>query len=657
MSELPGYQNQFAPGTPNAYRNVHENELRFDYRKVQFKFKWHEGVEEEQQYPVKWFILFTPEDDSDTPENESQQIEIIGDPIEWPGDTDESPLFEIEPDSLKPGEDGSYRLLKVDLDIDSDNTNGAGAPDRSGAEEALEDDEEKPGKLIGVNNGDINFNNIPDYYDGYDGRALPGVEFTKLVVEMPENIEADNIVVKFNYSDSDPAEVTVVDQTTGPKNDGSDSSWTTRGGKIYELPDGNLRLWTKDGYQARSSASVVDAGDFVPSGVEIEWNDFVLSPGQNEVLLFVEGIRPDEFAGEQVVTLEFSLDTGEGMSSFFVADEVWMTVADVAFREYSGANLAVDLYSFGSGDYTHNSNYQNAASLPIIAIDSGGTLSVDCLTLPPEHGLMEQAISYFAGSRGNSSEPIAAATVSPEVSQEVDHSIAISSGGSEGFTVLDSIPGVSEEGPSVRSGMMGLAFLKKLQRTVGVRRINQRYPDNLSVNDFDAPEFTEEHRIALEDYLNDVYRQANVEWTVEIIPELNMDYDGADNGGIRDGKLGHTQASGYEYITIELHPGQDYSDYQYVVFLVEDIYDASGFADLGQKFSYVEMWNGEMKNMRTVAHEIGHCMNLPHPFESGDYDPENLMNYYDKSNPPSPLPNTLRFNQWNVINKLNDPDN
>ena len=154
MSELPGYQNQFASGTPNAYRNVHENELRFDYRKVQFKFKWHEGVEEEQQYPVKWFILFTPEDDPDTPEDESQQIEIIGDPIEWPGDTDESPLFEIDPDSLKPGEDGSYRLLKVDLEWET-----------LDGKTADEDPDDQLENFI-----------VPDYYAEYSDKGLDWLE-------------------------------------------------------------------------------------------------------------------------------------------------------------------------------------------------------------------------------------------------------------------------------------------------------------------------------------------------------------------------------------------------------------------------------------------------------------------------------------------------
>jgi hypothetical protein len=42
-------------------------------------------------------------------------------------------------------------------------------------------------------------------------------------------------------------------------------------------------------------------------------------------------------------------------------------------------------------------------------------------------------------------------------------------------------------------------------------------------------------------------------------------------------------------------------------------------------------------------------MELKHPFGSGDFDPDNLMNYYIQGSTP---PTALRFNQWRIINKL-----
>ncbi|GAB4253804.1 MAG: hypothetical protein OHK005_20920 [Candidatus Methylacidiphilales bacterium] len=64
--KLEAFEDDLQPGTPFAYCNVHENELAFDYQKVQFKFKWKEGVTEEQRYQITYLLLFQPEDDPDT---------------------------------------------------------------------------------------------------------------------------------------------------------------------------------------------------------------------------------------------------------------------------------------------------------------------------------------------------------------------------------------------------------------------------------------------------------------------------------------------------------------------------------------------------------------------------------------------------------------
>jgi hypothetical protein len=121
-SELEDYENDFttSSATPSAYRNVHANELRYDYQKVQFKFKWDNGVDPEARYPIRYQVLFIPEDDPDTPENEEETGLEIVDTIEWDGMNDESPVEEIDPDSLKPGEDGRYQLLKMDMAVDAD---------------------------------------------------------------------------------------------------------------------------------------------------------------------------------------------------------------------------------------------------------------------------------------------------------------------------------------------------------------------------------------------------------------------------------------------------------------------------------------------------------------------------------------------------------
>jgi len=436
-------------------------------------------------------------------------------------------------------------------------------------------------------------------------------------VEIPDGIETDKLRVKLLYSASDPAAISVTNQASGASQngDGSDSSWTTRGGKIYGLPTGNLRLWLKDASESRKSASVLSDGDFIPSDTVIPFDKIIGGGDERTVTLFAEGVKPTaDFAGDEIIALEFGVVGSDGgVSSLIQVDEVRSTVVGVAFRDFSGADLALDLYSHGSGDFGYNSSYQNAASLPLVSVDSDGSLNIGSRILPTEHGIMDHAANFYAG-RGNGSEPIPDVNLFPEVSQTVDQLITVSSGGEEGFTVLDSIPGVSEEGPSVRSGMVGLAFFKKITRTVGIRRVNQRYGGNLSVNDFDAPEFTENHRIALENYLNNAYRQANIEWSVEIIsPPLELDYDDEVRNQLLDPGPSATYPSiGYEHYEIEDYPGQNYDEFDYVVFLVDGIlwdgtHNASGFAKLGGGVCIhwqLVGWSGRYEDHRARARTL-----------------------------------------------------
>lgn len=118
MDELQGGE-ELRTGTPFAYRNVHHNELRFEYQKCQFQFKWPTGTTAEQRHPLSYLLLFTPEDDPNTTENESANLEILR-TIEWPGTAAESPLFVIDPETEKPGNDGVYSLLAVKVAVDAD---------------------------------------------------------------------------------------------------------------------------------------------------------------------------------------------------------------------------------------------------------------------------------------------------------------------------------------------------------------------------------------------------------------------------------------------------------------------------------------------------------------------------------------------------------
>jgi hypothetical protein len=114
-SQIPVFQGDFERGTPFAHRNLHENELQFDYQTVQFKFRWHNGVPEEQRRALSYLVVFQPEDDPETPEYEPVENAEVIDLITWNGQSAESEVFTIDPDQLQNGVDGSYFLRTVEI--------------------------------------------------------------------------------------------------------------------------------------------------------------------------------------------------------------------------------------------------------------------------------------------------------------------------------------------------------------------------------------------------------------------------------------------------------------------------------------------------------------------------------------------------------------
>lgn len=115
ISELPSYPEEYADGSPQAYRNLLGDDLGFDYQKVSYRFVWNDGVEPENRHAVKTLLIFEPEDDPATTENESVVDKEVVRIVEWDG-LDAGP-YEIDPETEKPGKDGRYFLLPVDLEI------------------------------------------------------------------------------------------------------------------------------------------------------------------------------------------------------------------------------------------------------------------------------------------------------------------------------------------------------------------------------------------------------------------------------------------------------------------------------------------------------------------------------------------------------------
>ncbi|MGC4075106.1 MAG: hypothetical protein QM760_21915 [Nibricoccus sp.] len=95
----------------------------------------------------------------------------------------------------------------LDLDVDSFSRNEAG-PDRSSEEETEEDNAESRGKLVLVNDADVDADGVIDLADGFGSdesttSTLAGGRLVPVVLQLPDALR-DTATVMFNYSASDP---------------------------------------------------------------------------------------------------------------------------------------------------------------------------------------------------------------------------------------------------------------------------------------------------------------------------------------------------------------------------------------------------------------------------------------------------------------------
>jgi hypothetical protein len=196
------------------------------------------------------------------------------------------------------GKHATLYLPIVDLDIDSDNTSILAAPDRDLSEDLVEDDPNRNGKLIAWNGGDADNDGRADTSDGFDLTNEPhddqidSVEttgFTPVLVEvagLKQLGDGSEYSLIFEYDASVPEAIQTIDYST----------------QRFELPDGALRLWTKDRGMPRHPGSVCESGDFVPAGEAVAFSDVGLDPSVGGTLtLFVESVRYSDSVGDMLI--------------------------------------------------------------------------------------------------------------------------------------------------------------------------------------------------------------------------------------------------------------------------------------------------------------------------------------------------------------------
>ena len=142
--------------------------------------------------------------------------------------------------------------VSVDLDIDGDNTNGYDDPDRSTAEENLEDSTSSS-KTVPPSISDMDNDKVVDFadFDGV-GDAESGLHFVPVILELPFDTDADldSSFVRFEYESSAPFGDAI--SRTG--------SGTTDDPYMHVAAAGRYRIWKKDGFEARSAVDYVEGG-------------------------------------------------------------------------------------------------------------------------------------------------------------------------------------------------------------------------------------------------------------------------------------------------------------------------------------------------------------------------------------------------------------
>ena len=222
--------------------------------------------------------------------------------------------------------------LTFDLDVDSDNDDADEDPARTAVEERNEDipsDASRPGKVLWVNNGDIDGDNVPNFADGMDqfGNEDPnaGGAFTPIIFETERDLlNISKAAVVFHYDASDPSQM---------------EQFTTSTGRVwYEAAPGHLRLWTQDGAASRESASLKDGGDYLAPDVAYKLSDLPATAylGDGKWRLWVEAVAPGVRVAGERITVEL-LPDGDALNAVDqaggVADTVATTVIDWGFVE------------------------------------------------------------------------------------------------------------------------------------------------------------------------------------------------------------------------------------------------------------------------------------------------------------------------------------
>jgi hypothetical protein len=203
----------------------------------------------------------------------------------------------------------------------------------TGGEAAARQAAEPTGKLIGVDNADLNGDGIPDFAEGFNDIAPPtteeGTAFVPLVLSLPVGWDLASTQINLFYSGSDPADMT----RTG--------SGTRTDPYLYHSGAGALRVWDKPESIAREESDYIAPGAYVDaSDPQLQWNGG--SPAT--VTLYVEAIAPSQGLGDQTITVRMIKNASADEGATILTDSVKAMTeeTDVAVDQNRDGSIELD---------------------------------------------------------------------------------------------------------------------------------------------------------------------------------------------------------------------------------------------------------------------------------------------------------------------------
>ncbi len=230
-------------------------------------------------------------------------------------------------------------VIAVDLRIDSSNQFGTAVPPANPAADAIEDMDGStnfPGKIVYMNDMDVDGDEIPDFLDGFDvidptdplnlahqkDNIVTGGTFVPLVVtcSLPPGLNPADARIVFEYNANDPGTITQMTLAAS-------SSYATNAWQQNTLP-GRIRVWTKDANQNRNPASITNGGDFVTANASLPFTS-ILAGGATQAVFYLEGVGTSSGWGTDKVHVKVYPIPGYDL---YATDEVSYTVVRCVYK-------------------------------------------------------------------------------------------------------------------------------------------------------------------------------------------------------------------------------------------------------------------------------------------------------------------------------------